>query len=143
MLNNTEVILKTCSYEKLETQGQFSKTRKYVNVCVCRCWNCCRVEASLGLCGERHCGVQSPKHCRSDFVICSEKLTVTWLKTDFFSYPLFFILLSFRVTYYFVTIDIGVGFDFEICSTMQRAQNFTKYYVLTLPSAFAEGGSRH
>ena len=72
-----------------------------------------------------------------------EKLTVTWLKTDSFSYPLFFILLSFRVTYYFVTIDIGVGFDFEICSTMQRAQNFTKYYFLTLPSAFAEEGSRH
>ena len=45
-------------------------------------------------------------------------------------------------TYSFVTIHVGVGFDFEICSTMQRTQNFTKYYFLTPPCAFAEGGSR-
>ena len=45
-------------------------------------------------------------------------------------------------TYSFVTIDVGVGFDFEICSTMQRTENFTKYYFLTPPCAFAEGGSR-
>ena len=32
--------------------------------------------------------------------------------------------------------------NFEKSSTKERAENFTKYYFLTPPSAFAEGGSK-
>ena len=46
-------------------------------------------------------------------------------------------------TYSFVTIDVGVGFDFEICSTMQRTQNFTKYYFLTPPVHLQRGGQEY
>ena len=46
-------------------------------------------------------------------------------------------------TYSFVTIDVGVGFDFEICSTMQRTQNFTKYYFLAPPVHLQRGGQEY